>query len=353
MKISNELKIGAIAIAATTILILGFNFLKGKKYFSDDLLLVAKYNNVQGLQPSNPVTINGMQVGTVYKIIPDKYMREINVELNISKDINIPLNSIALIRQNPLGTSSVDIKLGDTSVYLKNKDTILTEASTGLFTEALKKIDPVLFEVRKAVTTLDTLVGNINNTLDPNTKGNLQGTISNLNTITASLIYSTASLQKMLDQQNGALAKSMNNINAITGNIASQNERINSIIANLNKTTTNFSELDLQKTLTKLDQSASDLKTVMAKINNGNGSLGMLMNDTRLYNNLASTGNKLNLLIDDIRMNPKRYINISVFGKKQTVQPIMVPLPDTIHAPYYVDKVKIDSDSSIKIKVEK
>lgn len=340
MKISNEVKIGTIAIAATTILILGYNFLKGKKFFSDDTLLVAKYNNVQGLQPSNPVMINGMQVGTVYRIIPDKYMREINVELNISKNINIPKNSISLIRQNPLGTNSIDIKLGDANTYLKNKDTILTETSAGLFADALKKVDPVLFEVRKAVTTLDTLVGNVNNALDPRTKNNLQQTIANLNTMTASLVYTTASLQKILDDQNGAMAKSLKNIENITSNLASQNEKINSIVANFDKTSKNISELDLQKTLNKLDQSATDLKAITAKINSNNGSLGMLLNDTKLYNNLASTGNKLNLLVDDIRMNPKRYINISVFGKKQTAQPIMVPLPDTVHAPYYVQKVK-------------
>lgn len=340
MKISNEVKIGTIAIVATAILILGYNFLKGKKFFSDDTLLVAKYNNVQGLQPSNPVMINGMQVGTVYRIIPDIYMREINVELNISKNINIPTNSISLIKQNPLGTNSIDIKLGDAQTYLKNKDTILTETSAGLFADALKKVDPVLFEVRKAVTTIDTLVGNVNNALDPRTKNNLQQTIANLNTMTASLVATTASLQHLLNEQNGTMAKSMKNIESITSNLAAQNAKINSIVANFDKTSSNFAQIDLQKTLDKLDKSAAELKQITERINSNKGSLGMLLNDTRLYNNLASTGNKINMLVDDIRMNPKRYINVSVFGRKNTAQPIMTPLPDTIHAPYYVEKVK-------------
>ncbi|HMJ47311.1 MAG TPA: hypothetical protein VK498_08275, partial [Ferruginibacter sp.] len=99
-------------------------------------------------------------------------------------------------------------------------------------------------------------------------------------------------------------------------------------------------QLDLQKTLTTLDATINDLKSTVSKFNNNSGSLGLLLNDTKLYNNLASTGNKLNLLIDDIRVNPKRYVNISVFGKKQSSSPLMIPLPDTMHAPYYIEKVK-------------
>lgn len=339
MKIANEVKIGGIAIAAIILLIVGFSFLKGKKLFSDDTMLIANYNNVQGLQPSNPVNINGMQVGTVYRIVPDKYMRNISVELNISKNINIPANSIAIIKSNPLGTTGVDIMLGDGASYLKNNDTIITETSQGVFSEVLKKVDPVLYEVRKAVTSIDTLVGNFNTTLDPNAKRNIGATLEHMNFATASLMGSSAALQRLLENQNGALYQSLNNMNAITRNLAAQNDKISSMMTNLNTTSANLSQLDLQRTMNKLDAAATQLQALTEKLNDTKGSLGKLLNDPSLYQNFASSGNKLNLLLDDIRLHPKRYVSISVFGKKGTPAPLVVPLPDTINSPYFIETI--------------
>ena len=340
MKISNETKVGAIAVVCVTLLILGFNFLKGKKLFSNSTTLFAKYGNVQGLQNSNPIVINGLQVGTVYKISTDKDMRQIMVELNITKDINIPKNSIAIIKPNPIGTTSVEIKLGDAPANLKSMDTLYTEANAGIFDDILRKVDPVLYEVKKAVSALDTMMVNINSVIDPKAKNNIGATLENLNKITASMVVSTASLQGLLNEQTGALAKMLGNVNSITGNLAANNQKINSVVTNLDKTTTKLAQLDLQKTLTTLDGTVNDLKSIVGKFNTNTGSLGLLMNDTKLYNNLASTGNKLNLLLDDIRVNPKRYVNISVFGKKQNNSPLLVPQPDTLNSPYYIKKAK-------------
>ena len=340
MKISNETKVGAITVISVALLILGFNFLKGKKLWSKDTMITGKYGNVQGLQNSNPIIINGLQVGTVYKITTEKDMREILVDLNITKDINIPKNSIAIIKSNPLGTTSVEIKLGDAVENLKDKDIILTETSGGIFDDVLKKVDPVLYEVRKAVSNVDTLLNNFNTILDPRAKGNISEVLANLNIVTASMVSSTASLNGLLNTQTGALAKSLNNVNSITGNFAANNEKINHVMTNLDKTTSKFADLNVKKTLDTLDRAINDIKNMIGKFDNNNGTLGKLLNDPSLYKNLASSGNKLNLLLDDIRVNPKRYISISVFGKKQNNNPILVPLPDTINSPYYVQKVK-------------
>lgn len=303
-------------------------------------MITGKYGNVQGLQNSNPVVINGLQVGTVYKIRTDKDMREILVDINITKEIDIPKNSIAIIKSNPLGTTSVEIKLGDAVENLKNKDIILTENSGGVFDDVLKKVDPVLYEVRKAVTSVDTLIGNFNSILDPNAKGNISNVLANLNRVTAAMVTSTASLNGLLNSQTGALAKSLNNVSSITGNFASNNEKINHVMSNLDKTTTKFADLNVKKTLDTLDRAINDLKNMIGKFDNNNGTLGKLLNDPALYKNLASSGNKLNLLLDDIRVNPKRYISISVFGKKQNNNPLLVPMPDTLNSPYYVEKLK-------------
>ena len=338
MKISNETKVGAIAIVAVTFLILGFNFLKGKKFFTSNTTIVGIYGNVHGLANSNPIMINGLQVGTVYSISTQKDMRRITVNLNITKEIDIPDNSIALIKPNPLGTTSVEIKLGNSSKFLKNKDTIPTDTNAGIFDEVLKKMDPVLYEVKRAVSSLDTLLRNFNSIIDPNSKKNIASSLDNLNKITTSLTYSSSSLQTLLNAQTGSLAKTLDNMNSVTANLAANNPKINSIVSNLDKTSSNLSSLDVKKTMDTLDKAVNNLKNIIEKVNTNTGTMGKLMNDPSLYNNLASTSNKLNLLLDDIRVNPKRYVSISVFGKKSTVSPLMVPLPDTVSSPYIIKK---------------
>lgn len=342
MKISNETKVGVLAVVAIALLILGFNFLKGKKIFTNSTTLYASYGNIQGLQKSNPILINGLQVGTVYDIRTDKNMKSILVEMNITKDVYIPTNSLAIIRNNPISTPSIEIKLGDAATHLKSKDTILTELSGGIFDAVLQKVDPVLFEVKKAVSSLDTLLGNFNTVLDPRAKNNIGASLENLNKITASMVQTTASLQVLLNAQTGALAKTLNNVESITGNMANSNEKITHVIDNLDKTTTKFSNLDVEQSVNKLNAAMTELQATMAKMNSTDGTLGKLINDPALYQNLASTGNKLNLLLDDIRVNPKRYVSISVFGKKGKTAPLAVPLPDTLNSPYYIEKVKID-----------
>lgn len=340
MKLSNELKVGAIAVVGIVALVLGYNFLKGKKFFSNDTTLIGLYSNVQGLAPSNPIMINGLQVGTVYKISTDKNMRQITVELNITKDINISRNSVALIKPNPIGTTSIEIKLGDGSTFLKNRDTIFTDANAGLFDDVLKKVDPVLFEVKRAISSVDSLIVNVNSVIDPNAKNNIQATLNNLNAITSSMTRSALSLQQLLNAQTGALAKTLNNMESVTSNLAANNPKINNVMTNLDVTTSKLSKIEIQKTMDTLDVAVNDLKNLVSKFNNNSGTLGLLLNDTRLYNNLASTGNKLNLLLDDIRVNPKRYVSISVFGRKNNKEPLMLPLPDTVSSPYIIKNVK-------------
>ncbi len=334
MKISNETKVGTLTAIAITLLVLGFNFLKGKTLFSSSRTLYAKYTNVQGLANSNPVMINGLQVGTVFSITTDKNMKVILVDMNITKDVNIPINSIAVIKPNPLGTTSIEIRLGDATSYIPKDGTIATEATVGIFNEVYQKIDPVLTNVKNAVKSLDSVLINVNSVIDPYAKNNIRSTLENLNKVTANLIESSASLQILLNTQTGALAKTMNNLSSFTGNLTANNDKLTGIMTNLDKTTSNLSKLDLDKTLTTLNGTITELKSTIGKLNSTNGTAGLLLNDTKLYNNLTATANKVNLLIDDLKTNPKRYISFSVFGKKYKGEALTVPLPDTVNAPY-------------------
>ena len=338
MKISNETKIGSLTAIAIVLLILGFNFLKGKSFFGKSHSLYAKYTNVQGLASSNPVMINGLQVGTVYSITTDKNMKEILVNMTLTKDVNIPINSVAIIKPSLLQTISIDIKLGDATTYIPKNGTIATEATAGIFNDVLSKIDPVLYQVTKAVNSIDSVLMSVNRILDPSSKNNIHATLENLNKTTANLIGVSASLSVLLNTQTGALAGTLNNLNSFTSNLDKNNGKITNLVGNLDKTATNLSQLDLQKTLTTLNGTIGDLKSTIGKLNSPSGTAGLLLNDTRLYNNLTATANKLNLLIDDLKTNPKRYVNISVFGKKNTAPGLTVPLPDTVNAPYIKQK---------------
>ena len=338
MKISNETKIGSLTAIAITLLILGFNSLKGKTFFGKSHSLFAKYTNVQGLANSNPVMINGLQVGTVYSITTDKNMKEILVNMTLTKDVNIPVNSVAYIKSNPLGTTSIDIRLGNAETYLPKNDTIKTAASAGIMEAAVEEIRPVLGQVKNAVQSLDSVLRTVNSVVDPNAKNNIRGILENLNKTTAGLTLSSASLNELLNTQTGALAKSLNNVSSFTGNLANNNDKLNSVMDNLNKTTTSLSNLDLEKTLTTLNGTIGELKSTIGKLNSNNGTAGMLLNDTKLYNNLTATANKLNLLLDDLKTNPKRYISFSVFGKKYKGDALVIPLPDTVNAPYIKQK---------------
>ena len=284
MKISNETKVGAIAVVAVTLLILGFNFLKGKKLFSSSKDIIARFENVQGLTNSNPVMVNGLQVGTVYSLSPSKDMRQILVTLNITSDINIPANSLAVIKPSLLGITSLDINLGDAQTYLKHKDTINTMVNAGTLDNILKKVDPVLFEVTNAVSSLDSFLKNMNSIVDPRAKNNIGSALDNLNKITTSLTLSAASLEILLNTQTGTMAKTLNNLSSVTGNLASNNDKITGVITNLDKTATNLSQLDLKGTLDSLNGTISNLKLLVGKLNSNDGTIGLLLNSIKGVN---------------------------------------------------------------------
>lgn len=328
MKINNETKIGILAVTGIVVFILGFNFLKGKNLFRREKYIYAVYENIQGLTKSNPVVINGLQVGTIANLNGGKDLKRIIVSVSLTQDVNIPNNSLAVINPNLLGSTSLEIKLGNSNVYLKSGDTLLTTLSGGAFDEALKMINPVLYEVRNATKSLDSVLNIIGSVFDPMTKGNIKGILENLNRTTASFAFSAASLQTILNPQTGALSHALDNVNSFTYSLAASEDTLNSIMSNANKASANFASLDFKKTLNVLDSSVTQFNAGIQKINSKEGSLGLLLNDTKIYDNLAATSNKLNILLDDIRVHPKRYLSISVFGKRDKGNYITAPLTD-------------------------
>lgn len=330
MKVSNETKIGALTVIAVVLLFLGFNFLKGKSLFKSGHYLYAKYSDTKGLLSSNAVLINGYQIGTVNEIeAPDKSLQQIVVSIKLNDAYNIPSNSVATINTNPLGNPTVEIKMGNSNVYLKSGDTLLTSNDGGLLGEISGKVGPVADQLKTTLSSLDTVLKNVNTVLDPATKGNLQSVIGNLSKATAGLVTASASLQTLLNNETGALSQSLNNVNSFTKNLAENNSKISSVMDNLNTTTQHLSQADIDGIVNRLKLSADNLNNAMAKLNSTDGTMGALINDKQLYNNLNSSIRSLNTLMDDFRVHPKRYVSFSVFGKKDKGTPLTGPTDST------------------------
>lgn len=310
MKISNETKVGLLTIAALAMLILGFNFLKGKDIFNNKDKVYAIFEKLGPLEKSNLVKVNGVSIGTVYDIEPtDRNISSVKVTISLTRDVNIPSNSVAYISPGLVGSSTIVIEKGNAATFLKSGDILQTRQDNGLFGDISSEIQPTLVKLRSSMDSLNVVFGNINRLFDAGAKTNLQQTIANLNS-------ASGSLSKMLDSRSGPLAASLNNVNAITDNLKKNNDSISAILSNTRKFTGNLSQLNLQRTMDTLESAVTGLKAIVTRIGSKDGTLGALINDRVLYNKLTDAVLSAEILLDDLRTHPKRYVNFSVFGRK-------------------------------------
>ena len=325
MKINNETKVGILAVVAIVLLVLGFNFLKGNQVFKKDTHILAVFDKLGSLDKSNSVKINGLPIGTVYDFAPtDKEVSAIVVTINLTKDVNIPKDSKAYIAAGLVGASTITIDMGSSNVFLKHGDTIQTIVNEGILGDLTSQVSPTLSKTRDAIDSLKILIGNFNRVLDPNTQHNLQAMIANLN-------RTSAHVQSLLAAQSIVLTESLGNVNEITGNLAQNSGRINTTMQNLETASGKLANIEIQSTLDTLDRTVNNLKSFTNKLNSTEGSLGLMTNDKTLYNNINYAIISLETLMDDIRVNPKRYVNISVFGGRNKGGPITSPeIKDTV-----------------------
>ncbi len=321
MKIANETKIGILAVVAITGLILGFNFLKGSSLFEHTKKIYAVFSNVEGVELSNQVQVNGLTIGTVSAINEsDKDLTKgIVVTIVLKKDVHIPKNSTGTINSGLISASTIVVTRGDATQYLNDGDTLATTQKPNLLSQVQSSINPVIIQLNGTLQSLDSLVQVVGTLFNPKLK-------NNLSTIVANLATSSASLQTLLNAESGELGKALKNVDQFTGNLVKNNDHVSRTLENLDKTSANLAAAKIPETLESLQSTVAELKGVVAKVNSNNGSLGLLLNDKKLYQNLEGTSRSLNILLDDVRIHPKRYVNISVFGRKDKSGPLMAPV---------------------------
>ena len=295
-----ELKVGVLAIVAIGLLIFGYNFLKGNNVFSSSRVFYAVYENVEGLSPSAPVSINGYQVGTVTDI---EFIKsgQLLVTMNINNDFNFSKTSVAQIYGGGLiGGKSMQIELDNTSTEAaKPGDTLQSSVEEGLIELVNEKLTPLKNKISNAVVEVDTLLSSINYVFDVSTRNNLRNSIKNLNETLTSLTLSAKKIEGVL--------------NSNTDNINSTFENFRSTSDNLSKMSDTLSKIEFNRIVQNADETLLNLKEISNKLKNGDGSLGKLMNDDQMYINLENATKELEELLSDIKLNPKRYVHFSIW----------------------------------------
>ncbi|HUR66541.1 MAG TPA: MlaD family protein [Chitinophagaceae bacterium] len=325
MKISNETKVGILTISGLTILILGFNFLKGKDLFNKSKKIYAIFNDLGALSKSNEVKINGYVIGSVYSIdVTDKNMSGIVATINLTQEVNIPVDSKALISSPLVGASYIVIERGQSKQFLQPGDTLTTRVDIGILDDVKAQLTPTLTKVRGSLESLDSVLHNVNNLLSPQNRNNISQTLASLN-------QAANSLNGMLDNRTGALAKTLNNAEVLSTKLLSSTADIDTTLSNAKKATAKFAHLDVQSIIDELKGTITQFKAVIAKMDSKDGTLGALINDRALYNNLQNAVLSMEITLDDLRTHPKRYVNLSIFGRKDKGGALTSPLKkDTV-----------------------
>lgn len=316
MKITREIKTAVLVIASILLFIWGYSFLKGRDLFVDYKTFYVQYDNVEGLVNSAPVTINGLVVGKVSAINFLNDTGKINVELQIKSDFPFSKSSVVKIYEPGLigGKQVMIVPNFEDKTIAQSGDTLLGGVKPGLTDLVAEKLTPLQEKVEKMVVSADELLKNVNSVLDAKTKENLKSSIANLDATLAEFKVASGNVNQMLAENKSKISSTMTNFDKAS--------------ANFTKISDSLAQANIGQTVRNLEKTLASVDKIMADVQSGKGTLGKLAKDEALYNNFAKTSKELELLLQDLRLNPTRYVNVSLFGKKN--KPYKAPVNDTI-----------------------
>ena len=304
MKITREIKTAILVIASILLFIWGYSFLKGKDLFTNYKTYYVEYKSVEGLAASAPVTLNGLVVGKVSSITINPATGVLLVELQLQTDFPIAASSVASIYEPGfIGGKQIAIipNFNDKTLAVDGQK-FTAGVKLGLTDKVGDQLAPLQEKIEKVLLSTDVLISGLNNVLDQKGQQDLKLTLQELSNTVAQFHTASKSLNSLLDENRSQIKGTITNFNTVAGNFSKISDSLNK--ADIGKTVRN-----LNKTLAKVDN-------IMIGLDEGKGSMGKLLKDDAFYQNIKTSTKELELLLQDVRLNPTRYINISVFGKK-------------------------------------
>lgn len=304
MKLSKEIKTGLLALIAIALIIFGYNFLKGENILEKTRTFYAVYDDVEGLSSSSPVTINGLQVGNVSNIEFLNREAKLVVSFNVKNNFEFSKSSVAKIYGGDLiGGKSIAIEPNfNNQKPAVSGDTLTSKVEGGLFELVNDKLTPLQFKVENAVTGIDSLVASLNFVLDTGSKQSIKSSIAEFETTLKSFNQTTKKINGLLDENESKFGTTMNNLEHASANFVGISDSL--------------AALEIQPMFIELKQNLQNLNSVTSKLEKGEGSLGKLLDDDGLYDNLEASAKQMEELLQDMKLNPKRYVHFSIFGKK-------------------------------------
>ena len=303
MKNKNEIKTGFLVIIGIGLFIFGFSYLKSNDIFVSDRTFYSIYDDVEGVVNGTPVTVNGYPVGSITDISFFTNNRLL-VKFRVENDIKFSVNSIAQIYETGLigGKALAIIPAMDNSRVAVSKDTLKSSVAPGLTDLVNEKLTPLQENIEMMIVSANNVLEKINSVFDDPTRSNLRTSVSDFSETISDLKETSVMIKSIVKTNKIAINNTIDNVKDLSENLSSISNTINSS--------------DLEKTLLNLKSSSENLSNVLENINNGDGSISKLISNDSLFTNLNNASNSIDLLLKDIRLNPKRYLHFSVFGKK-------------------------------------
>ena len=310
-KISNEVKVGATILLTIIVFVWLFNFLKGKDFLKSTAVYYAVYDKVGGLAESSPVEVNGYKVGVVRSLdFIDAQSGRLLVVFSVNKNFKLPRNTVAeIVPVSLLGGMKVQFVYGKGPGTYSEGDTIPGRLAVPLMDKIDTEILPVKEKLANLVIVLDSVISSVDEIMNPEFKKNFSSTISHLNN-------TTASLDKVLGSKEKELSETVENINKFTKMLSDNSGKMNKTFSNLETISDTLAAADLSSAVKNLKSSLEKATTLMDNLNKGKGSAGQFLTNDTLYTNLTNSLESLNLLLKDMKSDPKKYVHFSLFGKK-------------------------------------
>jgi phospholipid/cholesterol/gamma-HCH transport system substrate-binding protein len=328
LKISKEIKTGLIAIAAIGLLVTGVNFLKGNSFFGGDDVYYAYFPNSGQLAPASSVTLNGVGIGKVLSVeyVPDgKIDEKVKVSFNIqNSDVKIPKGSIIQIGSLDLFNKGMILLLNDdlSKGYYEPGAKLKGKVAVDMVSQAKEWADPISQKLQTMMVSIDKVVNSVSSMLDTNATQNIEGGLNELKIAIKRFGNVAYEAESLLATEKVKLGRILGNVESITENLALSNEKITSILGNAQKITDDLVSADFKKVIGEAKATLESVNTLITKANSGEGTLGKLISDDALYNELVVTNKSLQNLVNDLNLHPERYIHFSVLGAKTKGVPL-------------------------------